>query len=123
MEALLDVAQGKLTLKAMNEQVTIDVFRAIKHLYGGNTCFCVDAIGQLVDEFKDDFKDEPKNHCKSHFKGAEYQMSGYEQHVLSLEWSDDEDGHDALNELKEEEYVKGDALLDMVENSSSDEMR
>ena len=49
-------------------------------------------------------------------------MSGYEQHVLSLEWSDDEDDQDVRQESKEDETEEESELLDLIKSGSVDEV-
>ena len=113
-EALIDVAQGKLALKVMDEQVTIDVFIAVKHAYDGNTCFHVDIVDHLVNEFRND--------SKNFSKSEECEMNGYEQYVLSLDWSDDEDDQDTTQEVKEDEIVKRNSLIDTTKSELTDDV-
>ena len=113
-EALINVAQGKMTFRVMDEQVAIDVFRAVKHPYAGNTCFHVDIVDQLVDEFKNDSKNLSKD--------EECELNGYEQYVLSSDWSDDEDDQDILQDRKEDEVVEESSLINPVEGDSANDM-
>ncbi|KAL2497425.1 RNA-directed DNA polymerase [Abeliophyllum distichum] len=46
--ALIDVYEGTLTLRVDKEQVTFNVFKAMKHLSSTNSCFQIDVIDRDV---------------------------------------------------------------------------
>ncbi|KAL5754796.1 hypothetical protein ACOSP7_023016 [Xanthoceras sorbifolium] len=48
--ALIDVQQGKLTLRVGGEEAVFNVFKAAKFPYSSNTCFRVDNIDSMVTE-------------------------------------------------------------------------
>ncbi|XP_031394316.1 uncharacterized protein LOC116205794 [Punica granatum] len=49
-KALIDVEQGKLTLRVMNEQITFNVYDAIKKFDDGKSCYTIDIIDELISE-------------------------------------------------------------------------
>ena len=49
-KALIDVEQGKLTLHVMDEQVTFNVYDAMKHFDDNRTFYTIDTINELMVE-------------------------------------------------------------------------
>ena len=49
-KALIDVEQGKLTLRVMGEQVTFNVYDAMKQFEENRTCYTIDMINEIVGE-------------------------------------------------------------------------
>lgn len=47
---LIDVQKGKLILRVQDEQVTFNVFEAIKYPSEQDDCFQIDVVDRLVDE-------------------------------------------------------------------------
>ena len=49
-KALIDVQQGNIVLRINDEQVTFNVFKAMKFPSSSDTCFRIDAIDSVVDD-------------------------------------------------------------------------
>ncbi|PKI68973.1 hypothetical protein CRG98_010653 [Punica granatum] len=49
-KALIDVEQGKLTLRVMDEQITFNVYDTIKKFDDGKSCYSIDIIDELISE-------------------------------------------------------------------------
>ena len=45
---MIDVQKGELRLRVQEEEVTINVFNAIKHPYDTDSCFRVDMLETIV---------------------------------------------------------------------------
>ncbi|XP_058189228.1 uncharacterized protein LOC131306817 [Rhododendron vialii] len=61
---LIDVQQGKLILRVQDEQVTFEVFEAMKYPSTTDTCFNIDVIDELVVEnFEESHLAEPLEAC------------------------------------------------------------
>ncbi|XP_073123832.1 uncharacterized protein [Henckelia pumila] len=57
-KALIDVQKGKLLLRVGEEEITFDVFNALKHTLHNNDCFRIDVLDSLVHNFvQDELKD------------------------------------------------------------------
>ncbi|XP_073120183.1 uncharacterized protein [Henckelia pumila] len=57
-KALIDVQKGKLLLRVGEEEITFDVFNALKHTLHNNDCFKIDVLDSLVHNFvQDELKD------------------------------------------------------------------
>ncbi|XP_073120288.1 uncharacterized protein [Henckelia pumila] len=57
-KALIDVQKGKLLLRVGEEEITFDVFNALKHTLHNNDCFRIDSLDSLVHNFvQDELKD------------------------------------------------------------------
>lgn len=64
---LIDVQQGKLILRVQDEQVTFNVFEAMKYPSTVDSCFQVDTISKLVTEtFLESNPREPLEACITH---------------------------------------------------------
>ena len=49
-KTLIDIQQGKLTLRVHDDEVTLNIFKAIKYSTNTDTCFQVDIIDKLMVE-------------------------------------------------------------------------
>ncbi|XP_075473338.1 uncharacterized protein LOC142504345 [Primulina tabacum] len=58
-KALLDVQEGKLRLRVEEEEITFDVFNALKHTLRTDNCFRIDALDSLVSNFVQDVVKDP----------------------------------------------------------------
>ena len=68
---LIDVEQGKLILRAQDEQVTFNIFEAIKYLSEVDLCFLIDTISKLVSEtFKGEHLKLALETCITHSKST-----------------------------------------------------
>ncbi|XP_075494683.1 uncharacterized protein LOC142532251 [Primulina tabacum] len=57
-KALIDVQEGKLRLRVGEEEITFDVFNALKHTLHFDSCFRIDAFDSLVSHYvQDAFRD------------------------------------------------------------------
>ncbi|XP_073051271.1 uncharacterized protein [Primulina eburnea] len=57
-KAVIEVQEGKLILRVRKEDITFNVFNALKHTLHTNDCFMVDSSDSLVCQFvQDDMKD------------------------------------------------------------------
>ncbi|XP_075504616.1 uncharacterized protein LOC142542054 [Primulina tabacum] len=83
-KASIDVQEGKLRLRVGEEEITFDVFNALKHTLHTDGCFRIDVVDSLVcnlvqdsmkdpleatltTEFKEDDLDEEKDEIVAHF--------------------------------------------------------
>ncbi|XP_073304563.1 uncharacterized protein [Primulina huaijiensis] len=58
-KALIDVQEGKLRLRVGEEEITFDVFNALKHTLRTDDCFRIDALYSLVKIFVQDAVKDP----------------------------------------------------------------
>ncbi|XP_073024358.1 uncharacterized protein [Primulina eburnea] len=58
-KALIDVQEGKLRLRAEDEEITFDVFNALKHTLRTDECFRIDALDSLVKNILQDAVKDP----------------------------------------------------------------
>ena len=78
-KALIDMEQGKLTLRVMDDEVTFNVYEASKKFEDNKPCYTIDIIEELTNE------------CAEEITG----MSTMESVLRDLDgWSDDEDFQD-----------------------------
>ncbi|XP_058009248.1 uncharacterized protein LOC131183153 [Hevea brasiliensis] len=71
-KAIIDVKNGRLTLKVRDEEVELNLFRAIKHKLKPNECLRVDIIDKLVDEeFHKKHPEDPFEACIMHSHTAD----------------------------------------------------
>ncbi|XP_052188595.1 uncharacterized protein LOC127798941 [Diospyros lotus] len=85
-KALIDVQQGQLVLRVQDDQVTFNVFQALKHLAEDQTCYRLDVIDYVVhDCFQVDRFEDPLEGClvKTTTTGGE--DDAYEEIVKMLE--------------------------------------
>ncbi|XP_073283453.1 uncharacterized protein [Primulina huaijiensis] len=57
--ALIDVQEGKLRLRVGEEEITYDVFNALKHTLHSDSCFRIDAFDSLVSNYVQDAIRDP----------------------------------------------------------------
>ena len=65
---------------------------------------------------------EFRNDSKNFSKSEDCEMNGYEQHVLSMDWSDDEDDKNTTQEVKEDEIVERNGLIDPTKSELTDDV-
>ncbi|KAL5583050.1 hypothetical protein UlMin_015492 [Ulmus minor] len=66
---LIDVHQGKLILRVQDEQVTFNVFKAMKFPSDVNVCFAISVLDRIVVEnFHESFPSSPLENCISNGK-------------------------------------------------------
>ncbi|XP_073279490.1 uncharacterized protein [Primulina huaijiensis] len=58
-KALLDVQEGKLRLRVGEEEITFDVFNALKHTLHSDSCYRIDAFDALVSNYVQDVFRDP----------------------------------------------------------------
>ncbi|XP_073057291.1 uncharacterized protein [Primulina eburnea] len=59
VKALIDVQEGKLRLRVGEEEITFDVYNALKHTRHTDYCFKIDALDSLVNNFVQDAVKDP----------------------------------------------------------------
>lgn len=73
---LIDVQQGKLILRAQDEQVECNVFKAIKYSFETDCYLQIDIIDRLVEEtFMEEHPKEPLEACIVHVKSTTLALS------------------------------------------------
>ena len=64
---LIDVQEGKLILRVQNEQVTFNVFEAMKYPSEIDTCFQIDTIDkEIIESFRDIMSNDTLEGCIVH---------------------------------------------------------
>ncbi|XP_073308362.1 uncharacterized protein [Primulina huaijiensis] len=58
-KALIDVQEGKLRLRVGEEEITFDVFNALKHTLHSDSCYRIDAFDSLVSNYVQDVLRDP----------------------------------------------------------------
>ncbi|XP_075492502.1 uncharacterized protein LOC142530556 [Primulina tabacum] len=58
-KALIDVQEGKLRLRVGEEEITFDVFNALKHTLHSDSCYRIDAVAALVSNYVQDALGDP----------------------------------------------------------------
>ncbi|XP_075475256.1 uncharacterized protein LOC142505999 [Primulina tabacum] len=58
-KALIDVQEGKLRLRVGEEEITFDVFNALKHTLHSDSCYRIDAVDALVSDYVQDALGDP----------------------------------------------------------------
>ncbi|XP_073049483.1 uncharacterized protein [Primulina eburnea] len=58
-KALIDVQEGKLRLRVGDEEITFDVFNALKHTLHSDSCFRIDAFDSLASNYVQDALRDP----------------------------------------------------------------
>ncbi|XP_075499157.1 uncharacterized protein LOC142537531 [Primulina tabacum] len=58
-KALIDVQEGKLRLRVGEEEITFDVFNALKHTLHSDSCYRIDAVDALVSDYVQDSLGDP----------------------------------------------------------------
>ncbi|XP_073288035.1 uncharacterized protein [Primulina huaijiensis] len=58
-KALIDVQEGKLRLRVGEEEITFDVFNALKHTLHSDNCYRIDTVDVLVSNYVQDALRDP----------------------------------------------------------------
>ena len=84
--ALIDVQKGELTMRVQNEQVTFNVFKAIKFPSEVDCCFRLDTIDQLVTQvFEQSHLKDSLEACLTKGELADKEDDEIEEGIASLE--------------------------------------
>ncbi|XP_048140761.1 uncharacterized protein LOC125316465 [Rhodamnia argentea] len=84
--ALIDVQRGKLILRVQDDQVTFDVFKAMKYAAEPNDCLRVDAVDKLVESaFSKATIEDPLEACLVRPSKGEAEVEEVEQYTKFLE--------------------------------------